>query len=207
MMAALQDILNDFNGELNRDDCSQVQAINFVNRGLARIQRSLRIPSMERHRMVLAQGQMTYTSIPADFIEMIDVFASQGCSDMTRPLERKAFRQIVSLPNMSCLNSYARLGNTVHFRGAVPQGGSVLFHYYGAVQSLSDLSDTNEFTLACPDLVTYAALKYAGLWCDHPSTQTWEDTFTGLLGDVQGQSISMENNGGPSAISPLYIPE
>ncbi|RUT24198.1 hypothetical protein C0V97_12440 [Asaia sp. W19] len=206
-MAALQDILSDFNGELNRDDCSQVQAINFVNRGLARIQRSLRVPSMERHRLILAQGQMTYATMPDDFLEMIDVFASLSCQDRSRALERRAFRQIVGLPNQINPEAYARIGSTIHFRGAIPQGGSVLFHYYGAVSSLSNLTDTNEFTLACPDLVTYAALKYAGLWCDHPSTQTWEDTFTGLLGDVQGQAIAMESSGGPASIQPLYITE
>jgi len=206
-MAALQDILADFNGELNRDDCSQEQGVNFVNRGLERIQRSLRVPSMERHRLILAQGQMTYTSIPDDFLEMIDVFASLNCQDRTRPLERMAFRQIVEIPNQVYPRAYARVGSTLHFRGAVPEGGSALLHYYGTVASLNALTDTNEFTLACPDLVTYAALKYAGLWCDHPSTQTWEDTFTGLLGDVQGQTVAMENTGGPSAIQPLYLPE
>nr|WP_148301529.1 hypothetical protein [Asaia prunellae] len=159
---------------------------------------------MERSRLILAQGEMTYVTVPDDLLEMIDVFSSTTCQDRSRPLDRKAFRQIVELPKLGAPSAYARVGSTLHFRGAIPNGGSVLLHYYGSVDRLQDLSDTNAFSLSCPDLLTYGALKYAGLWCDHPSTQTWEDTFVGILGDVQGQTIAMENSGGPSAIQPLY---
>ena len=60
---------------LNRSDCSDALADTFIDQALTRIQRVLRIPSMESIKAypITSGTPLTFIIIPSDLIEIIDI--------------------------------------------------------------------------------------------------------------------------------------
>jgi len=203
-MATFNDLIQSFQSRLDRSDCSDQLAAYFLGDAIQRAQRDLRLPSMERSRLILAQGPMSYVSIPSDLLEVIDIYASRAPQCPAKALERCAFRQISQFSTFVDPVAYARLNTTFQIRGAVPAGGSVEIIYYGRVSDFTGPTSTNELSLACPDVLVYGALKFAGDWCAHPSTDAWDATYQTLVQQVQAEVMGLENSGGPSTVQPLY---
>ena len=67
-----------FNDVLNRSDITTVLTERFIDQGLARIQRSLRVPFMEKQRNYTISSLTTDITLPNDFIETRDLYHSSG---------------------------------------------------------------------------------------------------------------------------------
>ena len=57
-----------FKALLNRSDITDALADTFIEQGIARIQRSLRIPSMEKQHNYTFSTQTTKVTLPSDFL-------------------------------------------------------------------------------------------------------------------------------------------
>ena len=60
---------------LNRSDITNSLADTFIDQSIARIQRQLRIPSMEKTHTYTISAQTGSLTIPNDFLEPIDLYA------------------------------------------------------------------------------------------------------------------------------------
>ena len=200
---ALQDVLGEAQAILNRDDCSSAQMTAFITQAQQRIQRELKIPSMERSELITATAALSYIAIPADLLQVIDIFTDNWHGNSVA-LEKMSYRTLCRVPLVVPPQAYARLQNTLQIRGQVPTGGPVNLLYYGTCGVLANPTDDNELTLACPDLLVYGALSYAGDNCEHPSTQTWDARYQSILAQVQSEAIALESTGGPAVMQPFY---
>ena len=200
---AYSDVLSDFTTILNRDDCSPSQAATFLQQAQRRIQREVKLPSMERQRLIVAQGPLEYFTVPPDLLQIIDVYAD-SLFGQARALERMSFRELCTIPKVFGPQAYARLENTIQVRGVVPQGGGVELLYYGAVGSLVNPTDDNEITSSCPDLLVYGALSFAGDNFEHPSAIAWEQRYQAILTQVQNDATALDSTGGPAVMQPFY---
>lgn len=193
-----------FQGILNRTDCTNAQADIFLNLGLMRVQRRLRIPTMERMLTATASGSAEPSiALPNDVIELMDVIPR---ADGAKPLERLSYRALIQRPfsEGDQPKAYARLANVLHFRPAIPDGGIVDVLYYGEFGPLNNDSDENGLTRVAPDLFIYSALVFAGDHYTHDKRQEWAQTFEGLLAEMNDMAAQEAKTGGVQAVEPMY---
>ena len=202
-MATYADILGDFQVILNRDDCTTQQAAIFFTQAMNRIQRDVKLPSMERSVTITAAGNMTYVGVPSDLLQIIDVFTDDWYGN-TVALERLSYRQLARVNTLVPPCAYARLENTIQIRGQVLNGATVNVLYYGTVTPFASSTSTNELSNACPDLLIYAALGFAADNFEHPSGPAWEARYLTILKQVMQEVADLENTGGPSVVQPFY---
>lgn len=202
-MATYSDVLGELKTILNRDDCTDAQYAVFIGQALQRIQRDIKLPSMERSAVVTALADITYIQIPTDLLQVIDIMTDDWAG-RTFALERYSYRELCRIPTIAPPQGYARLQNTFQIRGLVKTGAAVNVLYYGTITPLVNLTDTNEITSTAPDLLVYASLSFAGDNFEMPQTQTWEQRYQSILGQVREDVIALENTGGPAVMQPFY---
>ena len=66
-----------FKALLNRTDCSDALADTFIDQAITRIQRTLRIPSMEKTQNYSISTQVASIIVPADLIEIMNIYSGQ----------------------------------------------------------------------------------------------------------------------------------
>lgn len=193
-------------GLLNRGDFKNSSSLQttFLRQGLARIQRVLRVPSMERTHYITENDEPIQTfQVPNDLLQIMDLYVNGV------PIQKKALRQlmlersrcgdIVDQPRM-----YARVGASIFLYPTMPPNSEMILAYYGEFSPLVDDSSENEVTTALPDLLTYAALAFAGGYFKMDQAAMWEQTYEGLLAEVQGSSDDLEMTGGGLAVEPAF---
>lgn len=187
-----------FNDVLNRSDITTVLTERFIDQGLARIQRSLRVPFMEKQRNYTISSSTTEITLPNDFIETRDLYHSSGTT-----LER------VSMETMQALKANNLVGNPTKYAREQaslllyphPSGGTITLNYYAELDEFT--SDSTETTISkvAPDLVIYAGLTFAADFYLDERSPLFEAKFKAFLEELQEQSNDQELNGGTQSIS------
>ena len=129
---------------LNRSDLSDALTDTFIEHTITRIQRLLRIPSMERTATQTVAGGYDGFVVPNDFLEVISI-RSQGNQVCTR-IEYSDF---IALSNVEGTpTKFTREPATNRFLlHPIPSSGTVLqLKYYGELTPLSSDSSTNEIS-------------------------------------------------------------
>jgi hypothetical protein len=203
-VATLQDMIGEFQSILNRDDCSNTQAQTFIQQAISRIQRTARLPSMERLFTVTTVQATDYVGVPSDLIQIIDIYVPDRLTGRPRALRKAAYRDLMQMdPNLEP-TAYARLQAQLWMRGVVPAATTITGHYYGEFTPFASLSAANELSTSSPDLAVYGALSYAGDSYLHPSTEQWEARYQAILAEVTQQAIDVEMEGGPASVQPMF---
>lgn len=202
-------VRSDFMTILNRQDLTTAQADVFMGQAMQRITRTLRLPSLERALLVTpTDNPMVQMPVPVDLIQVIDVLApdpiSFAATGKMTPLKKLSYRQLMARNDTDMLGAYARFGTQIYFRGPIGIGSQLQFLYYGNASAITDDTQDNELTAGVPDLVIYAALKYAGDFFEHPLTAQWEQTYNNMLSEVMVMASDLENQGGVMVIDPVY---
>ncbi len=183
---------------LNRSDCSEELTVTFLRQGFSRLQRELRIPSMEREVIVRALGSIDCVQVPDDFLEMKDVLIGD------RALEKLPVRQIITKPTHGNPRYYARRGDLFVFRPHLCEGVEVNLLFYGEFGPLVNDEDENELSLIAPDLCLYSALSYAGDYFAQDKTAEWEGRYQQIRDELNAQARDEEFTGGSLCIQPAY---
>ena len=207
----------DFLQILNRDDCTPTLAQTFLTQAMTQIEREARLPCMERVlNYVSASAPMGAVSIPADFLQPIDMYVrSQSghlyvtptgtSSDTWFPLVHKSYRQSLLHPQTGTPCVYARNLSQVVFAGQIPAGVTARLDYYGQFTVITDPTQDNEATASIPDLIIYKALgTYAGTYFAHESAPMWEATYQQLLQSATLLAQDADFGGGPMQVSPTH---
>lgn len=192
------DLKAHFNDVLNRSDITTVLTERFIDQGLARIQRSLRVPFMEKQRNYTISSLTTDITLPNDFIETRDLYHSSGTT-----LER------VSMETMQGLKANNLVGNPTKYAREQaslllyphPGDGTITLNYYAELDDFA--SDSTETTISkvAPDLVIYAGLTFAADFYLDERSPLFEAKFKAFLEELQEQSNDQELNGGTQSIS------
>jgi len=196
---------------LNRTDITEDLITKFIDQGVDRIARVLRIPELEKTQTYSISSSTTEVTIPTSFLETIDLFHSSGFI-----LDR------IPMSKMVALRSTAKNGNPLYYARQgdkfqiypYPTDGTITLNYYAEADSLYDNGstyvssddDTNEttFTKKAADLIIYSALTYAGLYYLDEREVTFESKYQLLLAELQAEADDRELGGGTQVMNTAY---
>jgi len=187
---------------MNRTDLTDALTDTFIEQTLSRIQRLLRIPSMERTATQTVAGGYDGFVVPNNFLEIISI-RSQGNQVCTR----MEYSDFVALANVEGTpTKFTREPATNRFLlHPVPTSGTVLeLKYYAEFTALSTDASTNEISNIGEDLITYGALSYASDYFIDERKQLFEASFQNYLTEIKTQSIDEAFAGGNLSISGAY---
>lgn len=189
-----------FEGLLKRRDLTTTQRDTFISQGIARTQRVLRIPPMEKS-IAITYDEDEFTNgeipIPEDFLRL-KAFTRGKVELKLRDLPGVLlYSDILGNPE-----AYARRGGVWKF-DRLPAAGTIFrIDYYAEFAALSADADTNYITIAAADCVIYAALSYAADFFIDRRAQAFDATFMRIVAEIQNQSDQDELVN--SVVSPSY---
>jgi hypothetical protein len=189
-----------FKAVLNRSDITDALADTFVDQGITRIQRTLRIPSMEAKHTYNISTSITSIVLPSNFLEAIDLYYDN------RALVRIPMTEMQDLKKPGTQGSpyyFAREGATF-LLSPYPSSGSVTLNYYAQYPDMTSDSDENALAAIAPDLITYAALTYASDYYLDERSPTFEGKYQAFLNEIQTQADDQELTGSLQSIRPAY---
>lgn len=169
---------------LNRSDTTLAQAENFINMGVRKLERTLRLPFMERMSRYEASGTTSEYVIPWDYVELMGVFWKDRRLQRITSSEAGVFFEN---PDNGCDPRYFwREGNCYWVHPTPPQGSFVDIKYYAEFENFNgDTYETFELRII-PDLILYAALLYAADFYVDDRKTLWQQTFSETLSVIQG---------------------
>lgn len=194
------EIKSHFNDLLNRSDITTTLTTRFIDQGIARIQRQLRVPMNEKVQTYTLSTQTSSVTVPTDFLEIISLYHT------TNELER------VSMRRFRELSGSVYTGKPLYFCRQQeklqvfpePTDGDLVLYYYGEFPAMSADSDENVLAQVAPDLIIYAGLTYAADYYLDERAELFEQKYMTFLTEIQEQANDQELNGGSQAILPAY---
>jgi len=156
---------------LNRTDLA-TEIPDFIALAESRLAHELRIPTIEKKSVITIDSE-GYTTIPADFLEVKDVFFNDT------PLSRVSVTQIHSYTARSGVPDYfAREAGKILFFPTPTLSASdrIEMIYYFEVDPLSDSAPTNVLMSTVPELYLYASLSEASKFLGSDGSR-WEAAY------------------------------
>lgn len=208
---AYLDVKTQFLGLLNRRDITPSLTDTFMQFGIQRIQRELRVPSMEQVVQVTTDGS-PQISVPGDLLQVISLHTNDAAYQ--NKLIRTDLQTILVYSKIpGSPQYYYREGGIFYIGPYPPSGTTVWVNYYADVSTLTADTDTNWLTEVAPALLIYAALAYAadyylddrkGLF--ETSYQQIADQLTSMAqqDEVENASISSTYDTSPNYVGPYY---
>lgn len=176
-----------FIGILNNRKLTPSQTAQFINEGIARCQRELRIPAMEKGLEVTIGSSYDGLYIPSDYLKIIRIENSSG-----KKLTRKSLDYVKSYAYTATPEFYARQVNKWVLGPIPPEGDKVRIDYYAEFDGLENDEDDNILTIIAPTLPVYAALSLAADFFSDIRAPAFEARYTQLLGQLNDQAKSDE---------------
>lgn len=194
-----QEVRSLIKGLINRTDCTDSLANQYIALAEKNIQRGLRLPFMEKGIRLTgdASGSEAY-EIPNDYIELVNIAADHGL------LTRVSLDQLLRHPKTGEPKYFARDRGYWRFRPFINESNPVVVTYYAELPSLVADNDATVLSEIAPDLLAYTT---ASLLCDYfvddrkaNFTQMAQEAFAAL----QQQFYDQEISGGETIMQPSY---
>ena len=189
-----------FKALLNRSDITDALANTFIDQATARIQRTLRIPSMERQHSYSILASTGSVVLPNDFLEGIDlVYDNHTLSrlPMGEMLDRKKTGEAGN-PHF-----FTREGGKFLITPS-PSSGSLVLNYYAQFTAMTSDTDENNLAAVGSDLIIYSALTYAADYYLDERATLFEQKYNQFLNEIQDQANEAEITGSLQAVRPTY---
>ena len=193
------EIRDHFKAVLNRRDCINSLADTFINQAIGRIQRILRIPSMEKTQNYMFTARAGSVIVPSDLLEILSIYYSEHTLSRTTLREIKHMKQSgqTGIPQYFC-----RQGESVLIYPE-PTSGTLSIDYYGQFADLTTDTSENPLTVIASDLITYTALSYASDYFLDERGQIFEAKSGQFLNEIQEQANEAEQSGTSQSIRPM----
>ena len=192
-----------FKDLLNRSDITDTLADTFVDQSISRIQRTLRVPSMEKQMSYTIVDKAAFLFLPNDFLEIIDFYYD------STSLTRLPFRDIMQLRDggeSGTPKFFAREGGSLVIY-PYPSSGSVKLNYYGEFAEMTADTDENNLAASSSDMIIYGALSFASDYYLDERGPLFEQRFMQLLTEVQEQANDAEMSGTVQVMRPTAVYE
>ena len=189
-----------FKALLNRSDITDALANTFIDQATARIQRTLRIPSMEKTHSYNISALAGSVVLPNDFLEGIDLSYDNHTLSrlpMGEMLDRKKTGEVGN-PHF-----FTREGGKFLLTPS-PSSGTLLLNYYSQFVAMTADSDENNLAAVGSDLIIYGALTYASDYYLDERASLFEQKYTQFMNEIQNQANEAEITGSLQAIRPTY---
>lgn len=157
----------------------------YLNRGMARIQRDLKLPFMIQVSETIAGSDCTFIVKPTDFLKASTLIVNE------LPLQRVSLNRFFELRTQETAPEYwTDLREQILLCGIPPKGSRIWLIYYATLKRLVLDTDTNVLTEIMPDLLIYAALFEAA--CDMLAEDSiialWKGRYDELAASIQRQA-------------------
>jgi hypothetical protein len=198
---AYVDVKNQFIALLNRRDITPSLVNTFMGFGLQRIQREVRIPSMEKVATLLTDGG-PQLAVPGDLLEFISVHTNDETNNDR--LIRTDLQTILRLSKTAGIPKFYHREGAYLYIGPCPVEGTAVFvSYYSDATALSADTDTNWVTEIAPVLLIYGALSYAADYYLDDRKALFEQTYTNMKQSLtdMAQQDELEN----ASITPAFV--
>jgi len=197
---AYVDVKNQFLGLLNRRDITPSLTNTFMQFGIQRIQREIRVPAMEKLAEFITDG--TYSvAVPGDYLEMISIYTNTTTSH--KRLTRVDAQTILDYSKQSGIPLfYSRIGGNFVVGPVPPDETSIFIYYYADASELVADSDTNWVTEVAPTLLIYAALSFASDYFLDDRKQMFEASYMQIA--EQLQNMALQDELGNASVSSAY---
>jgi hypothetical protein len=196
-------IRSHFKALLNRSDCSDALADTFMDQSIARIQRTLRIPSMEKQNSYTITGSTTFVVLPSDFLEIIDLYYDKTSLSRVPMNEILTFKEA----NESGTPKFFSREDENLLIYPSPTSGSLKLNYYGQFADMTSDSDENALALSSSDLIIYGMLTYASDYYLDERGPVFEQKYQQFLAEIQEQANDSETAGTVQAMRPMVAYE
>jgi hypothetical protein len=196
-------IRSHFKALLNRSDCSDALADTFMDQSIARIQRTLRIPSMEKQNSYTITGSTTFVVLPSDFLEIIDLYYDKTSLSRVPMNEILTFKEA----NESGTPKFFSREDENLLIYPSPTSGSLKLNYYGQFADMTSDSDENALALSSSDLIIYGMLTYASDYYLDERGPVFEQKYQQFLAEIQEQANDSEMAGTVQAMRPMVAYE
>lgn len=186
---------------LNRNDCTDELADVFIDNAIARIQRTLRVPAMEKLETTTVNDGVTDLSIvlPADFLNIKYLYADNIL------LEYLDVGHFLALDNqVGKARVYTRIQGALKLKPTCPAGTVINMVYYGEIPDLDTDDSTNFLTAIAPDLLIYGALTFAADYFVDDRKDAFEQNFTRIYQEIDEQARLVEMEQSAMRIAPAY---
>lgn len=182
---AYLDVKNQFLATLNRRDITPTQTDSFMQMGIQRTQRTLRIPAMEKLVQITVDGTwVNGVPVPGDLLELIsiDTGVTSTTPNKLRRVDLKTaalLSQVAGVPEV-----FSRQSGT-YIIGPIPAGGTTInINYYANFSTLSADTDSNWATVIAPDLLVYGALTFSSDYFMDERKDAFESRYAQLIEDL-----------------------
>jgi hypothetical protein len=196
----LGSIRSHFKAVLNRSDTTDALADTFIEQGIARVQRSLRIPSMEKQFNYTITSQTGAVLLPDDFLEGIDLFYDNHA--LTR-IPMNEFQDRKRTGEVGQPHFFTREQGS-YLITPEPSSGTVTINYYANFVAMTADTDENILAQVASDLIIYSALTYAADFYLDERAQTFEARYIQFMTELQEQANDSEMAGSLQSIRPTY---
>jgi hypothetical protein len=196
-------IRSHFKALLNRSDCSDALADTFMDQSIARIQRTLRIPSMEKQNSYTITGSTAFVVLPSDFLEIIDLYYDKTSLSRVPMNEILTFKEA----NESGTPKFFSREDENLLIYPSPTSGSLKLNYYGQFADMTSDSDENALALSSSDLIIYGMLTYASDYYLDERGPVFEQKYQQFLAEIQEQANDSETAGTVQAMRPMVAYE
>ncbi|WP_424133844.1 phage adaptor protein [Roseomonas chloroacetimidivorans] len=158
----------------------------YIMRGLARIQRDLKLPFMLQVNVTIAGDDFGYVAKPSDFLRLHEILVNG------LPLSRVGLARFFKLDAGHGIKPeyWTDLREKILITPKPAAGSEVVLIYYAAMPAPVLDTDENEIMQLVPDLLIYAALVEAAtdMLADDAIRQLWEQRYGERANDLQLQA-------------------
>ena len=189
---------------LNRSDCTNALADTFIEQGMQRSQRILKLTSQERIDSVTVGPGFTGLDIPNDFIAPIAVYSDAG-TYADRKLRRVSLAHYLETPAQGGLPLvWTKDDIQIKVRPAPSEGSNLKLLYLGEFEPFEGDDSLTTLSTVSPQLFIYGGLVFAGDYFIDDRQPVWEDRYLKIVAELQAQSDEEELAGG-AVIQPAYM--
>lgn len=186
------ELKTEFEELLNRSDCTDALADQFLRDGFRRVSRKLRTAAFEQVATAVVNSQ-GYIEVPADLHELIGFIRVSEPRTEFAYLPHTRFQGIEPSTQRDRLLHYNRTAGIYRFQPTLNTGETIQVVYYGSGDPAFKGGVASQIMAFAPEVVKYAALIFAAIYFDMPEQQQkWAEAFTTLIAEIEDQEEMAE---------------
>lgn len=182
-------IRNQIKALIARNDTTDAIIDSFIDQAIARIQRTLRVPPMEKMQITTTTTtDPQIIVLPSDFLKLKHLYISNAAIEY---VDVGTFLKTQDAPG-NTPRIYTRIQGSYLLKPTPAPGLTINMVYYGEIPDLVNDTDTNFITEIAPDLLIYAALSFAADYYIDDRKAAFEEVAQRAYGELEAQSTDME---------------
>lgn len=182
-------IRNQIKALIARNDTTDAIIDSFIDQAIARIQRTLRVPPMEKMQTTTTTTvNPEIIVLPNDFLKLKHLYISNAPIEY---VDVGTFLKTQDAPG-NTPRIYTRIQGSYLLKPTPPAGLTINMVYYGEIPDLVNDTDTNFVSEIAPDLLIYAALSFAADYYIDDRKAAFEEVAQRAYGELEAQATDME---------------